>query len=252
MIIQNGVFMKKMKLSQKEKRYLIIRFIILIVCFWFLGLPISMGHTFILEYPSQMSSRITNFQILDLKPNDTNYIFVVDYQVFNEGPFTAYSGKGSGGSIDLCLPFSLSSSNVNLENISISNLGKEGTLAGGFDRIRPGINDYNSSYEIYNYDSYQNSENFTLPDGDYYFILGKLNWNENCGVNFTITGENYTVNYEIPLEPWESDVLYLGDPYYLFYGCFSFIVLIGPIIYKRLGKQADPFQESNLKPEPNI
>jgi len=244
--------MKKMRFSRREKKNFIIRFIILFVVFLFLSMQIAFGNTYILESSPNMSSRITNFEIINLESNDTNNIFNVDYQVYNDGPFIAYSGKSTGGSIDLCLSFSLSSSNVNLENISIYNLGKEGTLAGGFDRIRPGINDYNTSYEIYNYDSYQNSENFTLPDGDYYFRLGKLDWNENCGVNFTITGETYTVDYEIPLEPWESDVFYLGDPYYLFYGCFSFIVLIGPIIYKRLGKQANQLQESNSQPDPNI
>lgn len=244
--------MKKIRFSRKEKKNFIIMFIILFVVFLFLSMQIAFGNTFILESSSNMSSRITNFEIISLESNDTNYFFNVDYQVYNDGPFTAYSGKGTGGSIDLCLPFSLSSSNINLENVSIYNLGNEGTLAGGVDKIKIGLNDYNTSYGIYDYDSYHINENYTLPDGEYYFTLGKLTWNEICGVNFTITDGNYTVDYEIPLEPWESDVLNLGDPFYLFYGCFSLIILITPIIYKNLRKQPDRLEESELQQDSSI
>ena len=52
-------------------------------------------------------------------------------------------------------------------------------------------------------------------------------------------GESYTVDYEIPIEPWDSNVSNLGDPLYLFYGTISFIVLIGPILYNILRKQQD-------------
>ncbi len=242
--------MKKMRLSKSEKKYLIVRFIILLVVFWFLGVPISMGHTSILEYPSQMSSRITNFQVLDFKPNETDYLFVVDYQVYNSGPFIAYCGRtGGGGSADLHLPFSFSSSNVNLENISIGNLAK-GTLMGDVVRIKPGIHNYTSIYLLY--DSNQRDYNFSLQDGDYFFRLGKTSWNQVYGINFTITGENYIVDYEIPIEPWDSNVLNLGDPFLMICGLIFFSILVGPIIYKHLKKQPDQLEESKLQPDPNI
>ena len=239
--------MKKIRLSRKEIKNLLIRFIFLVIFFYFLVLPISLGNTFILEYSSQMSSRITNFQVLDLPSNETNFSFTIDYQIYNSGPFMVYCGKSGGGSSDLFLPFTFSSSNVNLENVSIYDMAG-GTLAGGVDRIKPGIHNYTSTYELS--DANQVDYNFTLPDGEYYFTLGKLTWNEICGVNFTITAENYTVNYELPIETWDSDVLYLGDPFLFIYGCVFIIILIGPIIFKNLKKQPNQLKESKLLPDP--
>jgi len=231
--------MKKIRFSSKENKNFVLRLVALIVVFLTLQSQIGLGNTFILEFPSKMSSRITDFQILGLESNETKLTFVVDYQVYNSGPFTTYSGKPYGSNPELYLPTYFSSPNVNLTNVSIYNLAGEGTLGGGVDKIKPGINDYNTTYEFSDIYQEENS-NYTLPDGDYYLLIGKSNWNQSYGLNITITGENYTVDYEIPIEPWDSDVSNLGDPLLLFYGCLSLIVLIGPIIYNILRKQQDP------------
>ena len=232
-------------LSKKQKKNLITRFIILIVVFLFLQMQIAFGNTFILESPSKMSSRITKFEVIGLKTNDTNIFFVVDYQVYNSGPFTVYSGKAYGGKTDLYLPFSLLSSNANLSGVFIYNMAIEGGMAGGVDKIKPGIHDYNTSYEIIHGDFIEDY-NYTLPDGEYHFSIGKTNWYQIYGVNLAINGENYTVDYEIPIGFWSSDVSNFGDPFLIFYGCFSIIILIGPIIFKNLRKQPDWLKKSKL------
>jgi len=243
--------MKKIRLSKTDIRNLVLRFIALLVVFLALRSQISFGNTFILEFPSNMSSRITDFEVIGLESNDTQCFFTVDYQVYNSGPFTSYSGKPNGGNPILYLPSYFSSPNVNLENILIGNIAGEGTLSGGVDKIKPGVHDYNTTILIFERIDEQN-ENYTLPDGDYYFLLGKMRWNENCGVNFTITGENYTIDYEMPIEPWDPNVLNLGDPILVFYGSFSLIILIVPIIYKNLRKLPDQLEENNSQPDPNI
>jgi hypothetical protein len=55
----------------------------------------------------------------------------------------------------------------------------------------------------------------------------------------------------MPIEPWDSNVLNLGDPILLIYGSFSLIILIGPIIYNNLRKQPDQLEESNQQPDAN-
>jgi len=243
--------MKKIRLSKKEKRNLVLRFFVLLVVFLTLRIQIALGNTFLLESPSHMSSRITNFQVLGLESNDTECFLVVDYQVYNTGPFITYCGEPGGGNPNLYLPTYLSSSNVNLENISIFNFASEGNLAGGVEKIKPGINDYNTTIQIYDR-SYGELGNLTLSDGDYYFLIGKPSWDQIYGVNITITGENYAIYYETPIEPWDSNVLNLGDPFLIFYGIFSLIILIGPIIYNNLKKRPDPLKESELHPDPII
>ncbi|QEE16944.1 hypothetical protein DSAG12_02775 [Promethearchaeum syntrophicum] len=243
--------MKKIRLSKKDIRNFVLRFVALFLVFLTFRIQIEYGNTFILEFPSNMSSRITDFQVTGLESNNTECFFVVDYQVYNTGPFTTYSGKPNGANLDLYLPSYFSSINVNLENVSIYNFAGEGTSTGGVDKIKPGIHDYNTTIKIYERNIEEN-ENYTLPDGDYYFLIGKPRWDLIYGVNITITGENYTIDYETSIEPWDSDVVNLGDPFLLFYSVFSIIVLIGPIVYNTLKKQPDRLKDSNSNPDLNI
>ena len=103
--------MKKIRFSKKEIRNFVLRFLALLLIFFTLRVQIEFSSSYLLEFPSKMSSRITDFQVLGLESNDTECFLTIDYQVYNTGPFTAYCGEPNGGNPNLYLPSYFSSSN---------------------------------------------------------------------------------------------------------------------------------------------